>query len=234
MITGLATTLLAAVVSTTAYVPTSDYREETIEGFTILISPEATQHPIVMVKLREELTTQLRMVAEVLPEAALPAVRKTRVWVEWRRKKGTAAEFHSSKVWLSANRYNPEKFGGVEINNVDNFLSWSKGTEGLILLHELSHAYLFSLSDYEQLLVHLAYLDAKDSGSYDAVRYQDGQVRRAYAMTDTQEYFAELTEAYFYRNDFFPFRRPELKSHDPSGFEAVVRAWEAGGALGSR
>ena len=228
MITALTTTLLAAVVSTTAYLPTSDYREETIEGFTVLISPEVAHHPTVMAKLREELATQLRMVAEVLPEAALPAVRKTRVWVEWRRKQGTAAEFHSSEVWLSANRYNPEKFRGVEINNAENFLSWSKGVEGQILLHELAHAYLFSLSDYEQLLVHLAYLDAKNSGSYDAVQYQDGQLRRAYAMTDTQEYFAELSEAYFYRNDFFPFRRSDLESHDPAGFEAVVRAWEAG------
>jgi hypothetical protein len=40
-----------------------------------------------------------------------------------------------------------------------------------------------------------------------------------------QEYFAELSEAYWGKNDFYPFTRSELLQHDPLGYEAVKRAW---------
>ena len=39
------------------------------------------------------------------------------------------------------------------------------------------------------------------------------------------EYFAESTEAYFSRNDFFPFTREELKKHDPAMFELLAKLW---------
>lgn len=230
MTSALATVLLAAAISGTAYVPTSEYREERIEGFTVLFSPEALKHPTDTHKLREELREQLRTVSAALPIRSLPAIRRTRIWVEWKARNETAAEFHGSRVWLSANRYNPEKYSGIEINNLDNFVAWSKQLDAPIILHEIAHAYLSSLSDYEQLLIHLAYLEAKESGSYESVKYRDGQERRAYAMTDTQEYFAELTEAYFSRNDYYPFRRSELKEHDSKGFDALVHAWDMGAA----
>ena len=221
----LATLLLAAVLSGPAFVPTSEYREERIEGFFVLFSPEAIKNPAESHKLREQLRDQLRFVNAVVPSESLPALRRTRIWVEWRAKNKTAAEFHSSRVWLSANRYNPDKYAGVEINNLTNFVAWSEELGAPIILHELAHAYLQSLSDYEQLLVHLAYLEAKESGIYESVKYRDGNWRRAYAMTDTQEYFAELTEAYFSRNDYYPFSRTEMKEHDPQGFDALVHAW---------
>ena len=48
---------------------------------------------------------------------------------------------------------------------------------------------------------------------------------RAYAMTNPMEYFAEGTEAFFSRNDFFPFNRDELRQHDP-GLDALLsRLW---------
>ena len=44
---------------------------------------------------------------------------------------------------------------------------------------------------------------------------------RAYALNGPNEYFAELTEAYFGKNDFYPFNRDDLKHHDPDGFRLV-------------
>ena len=44
-------------------------------------------------------------------------------------------------------------------------------------------------------------------------------------MTNPQEYFAENTEAFFSRNDFFPFTRAELKKHDPETFALLQRLW---------
>jgi Mlc titration factor MtfA (ptsG expression regulator) len=44
-------------------------------------------------------------------------------------------------------------------------------------------------------------------------------------MTNPQEYFAETTEAFFSRNDFFPFNRAELKQHDPDMEQLLTRLW---------
>jgi len=49
---------------------------------------------------------------------------------------------------------------------------------------------------------------------------------RAYAMNDAKEYFAEETEAFFGRNDFYPFTREELKKHDPSHVRLALQAVE--------
>ena len=59
MTKALAAMLLAIAVPSKAYVPTSDYHEERIEGFTVLISPEAAGHPTWLQKLRDELRDQL-------------------------------------------------------------------------------------------------------------------------------------------------------------------------------
>ena len=47
----------------------------------------------------------------------------------------------------------------------------------------------------------------------------------AYAMTNAKEYFAECTEAYFSKNDFFPFTRVELEAHDPEVCTLLARLW---------
>lgn len=44
-------------------------------------------------------------------------------------------------------------------------------------------------------------------------------------MTSPFEYFVETTEAYFSRNDFFPFTRDELKQHDPAMFALLTKLW---------
>ena len=45
-------------------------------------------------------------------------------------------------------------------------------------------------------------------------------------MTNPQEYFAETTEAFFGKNDFYPFTREELKKHDPKMFALLKKVWE--------
>ena len=71
---------------------------------------------------------------------------------------------------------------------------------------------------------------SKASGRYEKVERWFGNgkpntIERAYAMTSPQEYFAESTEAFFSRNDFFPFTRDELKKHDPEMYELLERFW---------
>ncbi|MEZ6232602.1 MAG: hypothetical protein R3B68_00275 [Phycisphaerales bacterium] len=131
-----------------------------------------------------------------------------------------------SPGWLTANGYDAARAGTVEILHADKYLLW-RAEQPMMLLHELAHAYHLRFG-YQEPLVLAAYRAAIDAGRYDAVAHTlrpQGEPRRAYAATNQQEYFAELTEAYFGRNDYFPFTRKDLVRHDPAGTAAVVALW---------
>ena len=84
-----------------------------------------------------------------------------------------------------------------------------------VILHELAHSYHDQILGFDEPRIKAAYEKAMQAGLYDKVLLYTGQKVRAYAAADHKEYFAEGTEAYFYRNDFYPFVRAELKEHDP-------------------
>ena len=44
-------------------------------------------------------------------------------------------------------------------------------------------------------------------------------------MNSPTEYFAELTEAYFGRNDYEPFDRSGLRAFDPLGYAVIESVW---------
>jgi Mlc titration factor MtfA (ptsG expression regulator) len=99
-------------------------------------------------------------------------------------------------------------------------------------LHELAHAYhdRFLPQGFANPEVKAACEKARAGGKYDRVERWHGNGKpntfeRAYAMTNPQEFFAENTEAFFSRNDYFPFTREELKRHDPDTFKLLEKLW---------
>ncbi len=70
------------------------------------------------------------------------------------------------------------------------------------------------------------YKQAVESQSYKAILHFSGNKQKAYAMNNAKEYFAELTEAYFGTNDFYPFVRAEVKQHDPGMYEVFQNVWQ--------
>ena len=103
------------------------------------------------------------------------------------------------------------------------------------MLHELAHGYHHrSLPDgFDNAEIRAAYASAKESGLYDKVERWFGNGKpnafeRAYALTTPQEYFAETTEAFFSRNDFYPFTNAELRRQDPAMFALLTRLWGKG------
>ena len=98
-----------------------------------------------------------------------------------------------------------------------------------MVLHELSHAYHHQFLDggFENRRIAEAYEDAMKRRIYESVARARGRPQKAYAATNPQEYFAELSEAYFGINDFFPFDRTELRRHDRKGYDVVESLWGA-------
>ncbi|MFM8470978.1 MAG: metallopeptidase, partial [Limisphaerales bacterium] len=66
----------------------------------------------------------------------------------------------------------------------------------------------------------------KAAGTYENVLLYTGKKVKHYGLTNHKEYFAEATEAFFYRNDFYPFVRAELKEHDPTMHDVLMKVWD--------
>ena len=171
------------------------------------------------------LESDLLKIEGLLNEAIVDRLQLVRIWVERDVPQFPGGVYHPSAGWLSNNGY-PEYWAeGVQIGNAENYLSWT-AIQPAMMLHELSHAWHHQVLGYGQAEIQAAFDAAMASGMYDSVAYAGGGMQQAYAATNVQEYFAELTEAYFWENDFYPFVRSELESFDSQGFEAVVNAWQ--------
>ena len=222
---GLLAVPIASHAQDRSYDPQSVYQEQSIQGFTVLVSPQVLAQTHAAAEVRAELARQFGELVEVVPSPAVSALRKVRIWVEWSKRPDGGAEFHVSRHWLAKNGYNPAKAGDIEISNSLHFVNWSRAEQPCMVLHELAHAYHFLVLGESNPEIAAAYRQAMESGSYESVDYVGGGKRRAYALANEKEYFAEISEAYFGRNDYYPFTRADLQRHDPVGYELLQRLW---------
>ncbi|MFN8742538.1 MAG: FG-GAP-like repeat-containing protein [Pirellula sp.] len=176
-----------------------------------------------------------KMLDEIVRDVPAPAVtemKKVPLYFSPSYKLGqSGAEFHPGAGWLRDNGRDPAMAQGVEFSGVHDFEAEMQRMPNFAL-HELAHAYHFrSLPDgFGNEEIKAAFQRAKESGLYDRVERtfgngKAGTFERAYAMTNAMEYFAETTEAYFFRNDFFPFNREELRRHDPEMYSLLEKLW---------
>ncbi len=211
--------------------PTADYEVQILHGFKVLIHPEVLLHQKESAEALAELTKQLEDIVRAVPASRLNLIRDVRIWLEWEQKKNGAAEFHVSPSWLFQNGYNPDKVRDVEICNARNFVAWSRLEQPSMLLHELAHAYHHRVLGVDHPGVRAVYQQAMKRKLYDLVAHARVGNLKAYAVTNHEEYFAEITEAYFGKNDYFPFTRAELERHDPDGYQLMVEVWGIGRQL---
>ncbi len=182
-------------------------------------------------RMLELLDGQLKRVVDAVPEPALSRLREIPIWINppYEGRRGTA-EYHPERDWLEKNGRDPAMARAVEITNVANF-PFENRRMPYLLLHELAHGYHDRVLEggYGNAEVRAAFERARDSGTYDEVdRFDGNRIRKdkAYALSNPMEYFAESSEAYFGKNDFFPFTREELLRHDPSMHDLLRRLWQ--------
>jgi len=95
-----------------------------------------------------------------------------------------------------------------------------------VVLHELAHAYHDQVLGFDDPRIRAAYEAFKKSGRGDAALLFDGTRVRHYGLTDEKEFFAEMTEAYFGMDDFFPFNRAELMTAEPEIHGLMKAIWD--------
>lgn len=210
-----------------------------IEGWKVLVDVRlAATQAAETKKALDLLRVQLQEITRVVPPAAVARLREVTLWLSPEYPGiQPKAEYHPDPGWLRDNGRSDAMAKGVEFTNVRIFEAETKRMPNFAL-HELAHAYHDRFLDggFENAEIKAAYERAAKAGTYDRVERWNGEGRpatreRAYAMTNPMEYFAETTEAYFSRNDFFPFNREELGRADAPMIEVLKKAWgDAGGS----
>jgi hypothetical protein len=189
---------------------------------------DETEHALVLLK------KMLDEIIRVVPAKAVVELQKVPLYFSpaYKASRG-GAEFHPNGGWLRDNGRDPVMAKGVEFSGIAHFEAEMNRMPNFAL-HELAHAYHNRViaGGFDNAEIKAAYERAKAGGKYDKVERWHGNGRpntfeRAYAMKDPMEYFAENTEAFFTRNDFFPFAREELKQTDPAMFALLAKLWEA-------
>jgi hypothetical protein len=209
------------------YDPTEQYETRRLEGWKLLINKQllADEHRELREKTLRVLGDQLFQITRVVPAEALAKLRKIAIWVELNERHHPCMCYHPDAGWLRKHDMNPDKARCVELANARNFNSWTLQQPWMVL-HELAHGYHDQVLGFDNADVQACFDAAVSAKLYDAVLNGRGRKVRHYALNNAKEYFAEMTEAYFGTNDFYPFVRAELQHVDPRMYDLLEKVWE--------
>lgn len=93
--------------------------------------------------------------------------------------------------------------------------------------HELAHAWHIKnwaekhppiFSAWQNAINQQLYLNVED--------YKGRYISTAYALHNQLEYFAELSAAYFFKINYFPYNNIGLQQYDPQGYALVQSLWQ--------
>lgn len=203
-----------------------------IEGFPVFIEPALLEgeHAAVGKQSIAMLRNHLERINVLVPEPALSKLQQVGIWIEVDHPLTDIepGPYHGGQQWLIDNGWDRRMVDCVHVTRAASLLERKHMLKHpMVILHELAHAYhdQFMEDGFQNKLILEAYNNAMSKGLYDQVLDHRGRMVKAYATSNQMEYFAEATEAYFYRNDFYPFLNAELKQHDPVGYELMRTIW---------
>jgi hypothetical protein len=206
-----------------------------LAGWQLHISRQLlASEPKLTARAIELLQNQLEEIRRVVPQPAVAQLQQGPLFFSPTYPNSIPkAEYHPNVAWLREHGREPAMARAVEFSNIGIFEAETRRMPNFTL-HELAHAYHHRVLDegYDHPAIQAAFQKAKESGRYDRVERWFGNGKpntfeKSYAMSSPMEYFAESSEAYFSRNDFFPFTREELRRHDPEMFALVRTLWES-------
>ena len=200
-----------------------------IEGWAVFVEPALIEgeHAVEGVKALSMLANHLQRIKILVPAEPLEQLQKIELCIEHSHPKLKAMQYHPSKGWLVANGHDPRLARKVHITQARELLSRKQMLKHpAVILHELAHGYHDQFLSFDNPEIIAAFDRAKEAGIYEDVLLYTGKNVRHYGLSNHKEYFAEGTEAYFYRNDYYPFVRAELKQHDPGLHDLLRKVWK--------
>ncbi len=203
--------------------------EQSLLGWTISVDDRLneTEQQELRDRALRFLEAKLFDITMVVPEPMLGDLRKVRIVLDLECGKLGSMQYHPSAGWLTSNGYPAELAKCVHLPRAADVATRRNINEQpWVILHELAHAYHDQVLGFEEPKIKQAFDAYKKSGRGDATLLFSGDRVKHYALTDQKEFFAEMTEAYFGCNDFYPFTRAELKSSEPELYELLHQVWQ--------
>jgi hypothetical protein len=172
------------------------------------------------------LEAKLADIILVVPSDRVAALKRVPIVLDLSHGSLTSMQYHPSAAWLVEHGFSPELAKCVHISVAERFTSARHNhVQPWCVLHELAHAFHDQVLGFDNPRVKQVWQQYVDSGHGDKALHVDGRMVRHYALTNHKEFFAEMTEAYFGTNDFFPFVNGELKQTEPEVFALLRDIW---------
>jgi hypothetical protein len=135
-------------------------------------------------------------------------------------------QYHPSAGWLKEHGYSTSLTKCVHIPEAADLpTARNINEQPWVVLHELAHAYHDQVLGFDEPRILEAYKRFQESGHGEAALLYNGKRVRHYGLTDPKEFFAEMSEAYFGMNDFFPFNRAEQMTAEPEIYDLLKTIW---------
>jgi hypothetical protein len=201
-----------------------------LEGWTVRVDGRllAPPHDALGARALRFLENKLADIRAVVPADRVKKLQAVTIVLDLAHGQLVPMQYHPDAGWLRANGYAPELEKCVHIPRASDLPTRRNINEQpWVILHELAHAYHDQVLGFDEPRIKQAYAAYKQSGHGEKVLRHDGQRVRHYALTDHKEFFAEMTEAYFGVNDFFPFNRAELREAEPAIYALMRDIWES-------
>jgi len=201
-----------------------------IEGWTVRVDDRLFQSPddVLGSRALRFLEAKLVEIKAVVPAERLADLQTITIVLDLNCGKLESMQYHPDAGWLKANGYTADLEKCVHLPQAADVATRRNINEQpWVILHELAHGYHDQFLGFEEPRIMAAYDQFKQSGHGDSALLYDGRRVRHYGLTDQKEFFAEMTEAYFGSNDFFPFNRAELQEAEPRLFELLTLIWNS-------
>jgi len=203
--------------------------DKKLEGWTIRVDDRLLTGPDAETgtKALRFLENKLSDIVAIVPQDRLKKLREVPIVLDSTHGDLGPMQYHPSKEWLKANGYAEDLARCVHLPRATDVATTRNIREQpWVILHELAHAYHDRVLGFDEPRIREAFDAYKKSKRGDKTLLFDGRRVKHYALTDPMEFFAEMTEAYFGSNDFFPFNRAELKESEPDIYELMKRVWD--------
>jgi hypothetical protein len=172
------------------------------------------------------LASRLADIKLVVPADRLARLQKVAIWLDLTHGKLKPAQYHPSRGWLKEHGYDLALEKCVHIPDAAEWASARhQHVQPWSVMHELAHAYHDQVLGWDDAEIKAAYERFVQSGRYKSVLHISGRELPHYALTNEKEFFAEMTESYLGRNDFYPFNAAELRREEPELFKLLEKIW---------
>ena len=172
------------------------------------------------------LTARLVAITIVVPEPALAKLRAITIELDLDYGDLRPMQYHPDADWLKSKGYSEQLAKCVHIPYAEDFLSpFENHRMPWVVLHELAHGYHDQVLGLDEPRVTAVWKKFCENKTYQSVLTSPGPMREHYGRTNQKEFFAEMTEAYFGSNDFYPFVTGELKQAEPDTFALLEEIW---------